>query len=336
MTPSRHPKIVVIGGGTGSFVVLSGLKHYTPNITAIVSMSDDGGSTGILRDELGVLPPGDVRQCLVALSDSGQLMRDLFNYRFEEGTLGGHSFGNLFLTALEKTMGSFGQAVKTASEVLKITGRVVPVTLTDNKLVLTHPGGHTTVGQYAVETAQFEANHPELSLDPPAILNPEAKIAIAEADVVVIAPGNLYASLAPALIVQGMGEALRRTEARLVYICNLVTKPGQTDGFKVHDYAAEIERFIGGPVLDFVIYNRRKPTPELLKKYARDGEYAVGIDRAALRAAHYDSLDSPLISDTMPILTPAEQNIPRTFIRHDSDKIARLIMKIARKIPASA
>lgn len=329
MTPKSQSNIVVIGGGTGSFTVLSGLKNYATNITAIVSMSDDGGSTGILRDELGVLPPGDVRQCLVALSPVGQNMRELFNYRFEEGTFEGHAFGNLFLTALEKTTGSFAQAVKTAGEVLKITGHVIPVTLTNNKLVLEHRDGTNTIGQYAIEGADFASTRPKLHLEPKAILNPEAASAIAQADVVVIAPGNLYASLAPALLTQGIGGSLMHTRAKLVYICNLVTKPGQTDGFKVHDYAAEIERFIGGPALDCVIYNDHQPSAELLDKYARDGEYAVDIDPDALAKAHYRTLSQDLVSDTIPQLKPADQNIPRTLIRHDSDKVARLIIQIA-------
>src|SRR5690242_1722416 len=168
-------KIVVIGGGTGNFAVLRGLKNYDVDISAIVSMADDGGSTGVLRDELGVLPPGDVRQCLVALSASDHVLRDLFNYRFEEGTFEGHSFGNLFLTALEKTTGSFAQAVQTAGDVLNITGRVLPVTLTDTKLVLRNHHGADTVGQYAVETTAFQSlGAPQLTLGPTPTANPEA------------------------------------------------------------------------------------------------------------------------------------------------------------------
>ena len=153
--PARGPKIVVIGGGTGSFTILSALKYYARDITAVVNMSDDGGSTGILRDELGALPPGDIRQCLVALSESDQIMRDLFNYRFEEGTFGGHSFGNLFLSALEKTTGSFAAAVRTAGDVLKITGRVLPVTLSDVNLVLTKSDGTTIRGEWQIGNRPF-------------------------------------------------------------------------------------------------------------------------------------------------------------------------------------
>lgn len=328
MTNNQGPRVVVIGGGTGSFTILSGLKNYVRDITAIVNMSDDGGSTGSLRDELGVLPPGDVRQCLVALSESDQIMRDLFNYRFAEGSLQGHSFGNLFLTALEKTTGNFAQAVRTASKVLNITGRVVPVTLTNSKLILTQPDGSTIVGQYAVEGCSIDRSRPpQLTLDPNPKLNPEAKTAIETADLVVIAPGNLYASLTPTLIVPGMGEVLASTKARIVYVTNLVTKPGQTDGFEIQDYAAEIERFIGEAVINFVIYNNHQPSQKLLDKYARAGEYAVGYNTETLAKQHYQTIAGDLVADSIPKLTAADQIIPRTLIRHHPDKTARLIMQ---------
>lgn len=320
------PKVVVIGGGTGTFTILSALKYYARDITAIVNMSDDGGSTGILRDELGTLPPGDVRQCLVALSEADDKMRTLFNYRFDEGTFGGHSFGNIFLTALEKTTGSFAEAVKTAGEILNITGHVVPVTLESVTLVHTQPDGTQVRGEHILGHYDFKGVQPNLSLDPSPKLNPEAKAAIADADIVVIAPGNLYGSLAPALIVDGMSKALADTKAKLVYVSNLVTKPGQTDGFKVQDYVREIERFVGQRKVDYVIYNRKQPTPELLKKYAQAGEYAVEFDEAA--ATHFKAVGGALVSGTIPKLKPSERLIPRTLIRHDSDKVARLIMRI--------
>ena len=328
MNKVTGPKVVVIGAGTGTFTILTALKYYARDITAIVNMSDDGGSTGILRDELGALPPGDVRQCLVALSESDYKMRELFNYRFDEGTFGGHSFGNIFLAALEKTTGSFAEAVRTAGEILKISGRVVPVTLSDVKLVLTQDDGSKVEGEYKIATHVFTGTKPQLSLEPNAILNPEAKAAIASADIVVIAPGNLYASLAPTLLVNGMSEALAKTRAKLVYVSNLVTKPGQTDGFKVGDYVDEIERFVGGKSVDYVIYNKRKPSAELLGKYAQAGEYAVEYDKATTERAHYTAIGADLVSSTIPKLKASEQLIPRTLIRHDSDKVARLIMRI--------
>jgi uncharacterized cofD-like protein len=328
MSKATGPKVVVIGAGTGTFTILSALKYYARDITAIVNMSDDGGSTGILRDELGALPPGDVRQCLVALSESDQKLRDLFNYRFDEGTFGGHSFGNIFLTALEKTTGSFADAVKTAGEILKISGHVIPVTLANVKLILTEDNGEIIAGEYKIVQHKFTSRQPKLSLEPNAKLNPEAKTAIESADIVVIAPGNLYSSLAPTLLVDGISDALAKTSAKLVYVSNLVTKPGQTDDFKVDDYVSEIERFIGGKLVDYVIFNNRQPTDELLRKYAQAGEYAVKFEEATFAKAHYRAIGEDLISDTIPKLKPSEQLIPRTLIRHDSDKVARLIMRI--------
>ncbi|HVQ44984.1 MAG TPA: gluconeogenesis factor YvcK family protein [Candidatus Saccharimonadia bacterium] len=328
MAAVTGPKVVVIGAGTGTFTILTALKYYARDITAIVNMSDDGGSTGILRDELGALPPGDVRQCLVALSESDQKLRDLFNYRFDEGTFGGHSFGNIFLSALEKTTGSFADAVKTAGEILNISGHVVPVTLSNVKLVLTKASGEVVKGEYQIVGHDFDSNRPQLSLEPNAQLNPEAKTAIEAADIVVIAPGNLYTSLAPTLIVSGMSEALAKTRAKLVYISNLVTKPGQTDGFKVDDYVREIERFIGSKTVDYVIYNSHKPSDELLRRYAKAGEFAVEFDPEAFKKHHAQAIGEDLVSAAIPQLKPSEQLIPRTLIRHDSDKVARLIMRV--------
>lgn len=329
MSLSPSPRIVVIGGGTGSFTVLNGLKHYARDITALVNMADDGGSTGQLRDELGVLPPGDVRQCLVALSDTPKV-RDLFNYRFEEGSFQGHAFGNLFLTALEKMTGSFPEAVELASEVLDITGKVEPITLTNVTLCMKPGNGKAIQGEFAIAHADFGNSRPNFWLEPEAELNPEAIKAIEEANVIVIAPGNLYGSLAPALIVPGMREALLNAQAKKAYICNLVTKPGQTTGFKVHDFAAEIERLVGAEFLDYVIYNKALPSEDLLQRYAKEGEFAVEIDTDALSGAHYKAKGVDLVAGT--IWNGAQSSDPiahaRTLIRHDSDKVARQIMKI--------
>ncbi len=324
----RGPRIVVIGGGTGSFTLLKDLKRYVQDLTALVNMADDGGSTGQLRDELGALPPGDVRQCLVALSNSPRV-RDLFNYRFEEGTLAGHAFGNLLLSALEKMTGSFAEAVEGAGEILAITGRVLPMTLDDVHLELVAPDGTVTSSQFVIQDMDFAGVRPQLRLSPPARLNPSAKQAIMQASLIVIAPGNLYTSLAPALLVDGVGEALAAATARKVYVCNLVTKPGQTDGMTVSDYAAEIERFMNGPKLDYVIYNNVKPNPDLIDKYAHDGEYPVEWDDATLTKAHYRAKGLDLVAREIWQGASAGDPIAatRTFIRHDADKVARELMK---------
>lgn len=322
-------RIVVIGGGTGSFVVLSGLKRYARNITALVSMADDGGSTGQLRDELGVLPPGDVRQCLVALSDSPRL-RDLFTYRFEEGSFKGHAFGNVFLTALEKMTGNFAEAVEEASRVLAITGRVEPITLDEVTMRLATSDGRVIDGQFSSEQSDFlGALRPNVSVTAAARVNPRADQAIREANLVVIAPGALYTSIAPALVVDGVSEALTQTRATKVYICNLVTKPGHTDGFAVHDYAEEIERFAGVP-LDVVLYNNSEPSAELLEKYAHDRELPVRFNLDQLERAAYDARGRSLLSGQIWGGGAASDPLSatRSLIRHDPDAIAQELMHI--------
>lgn len=327
-------KIVVIGGGTGSFTIMSGLKKYARDITALVSMADDGGSTGQLRDELGVLPPGDVRQCLVALSESPKV-RDLFNYRFNSGSMTGHAFGNLFLAALEKMTGSFAEAVDLAGEVLRIDGRVVPTTLDSVELVV-RDGDKTIVGESNMSEYKFSSKKlPQISVrkknDGGEVhVNPAAIQAIDEADLVVIAPGNLYRSIAPALSVSGIGEALRKTSARRIYVTNLVNKPGQTDDFAVHNLASEIERLAGGDFLDYVVYNVHQPSKRMLEKYAAEGELPVGIDAAALKSAHYKAKGAELLAGEAWQNPNAKDPIAsqRTLIRHDPDVVARAIMKI--------
>ncbi len=327
-TTQFGPKVVVIGGGTGSFTLLSNLKHYVKDITALVNMADDGGSTGQLRDEYGVLPPGDIRQCLVALSDNPKV-RDLFNYRFEENTLKGHAFGNLFLTALEKMTGSFAEAVELAGEVLNIAGRVEPITLTNVTLCAEGADKKPVKGEFTIAHAEI-AKRPKIWLEPHAEANPVALKAIADADVVVIAPGNLYGSLAPALVVPGIGEALMKTAAKRVYVCNLVTKPGPTTGFKVHDFADEIERLAGYDFLDYVMYNTEHPTEELMSKYARDGEFAVEVDMKVLDKKHYEAKGANILASA--VWGGAQASDPllsvRSFIRHDSDAVARQLMRI--------
>ena len=320
----RNPQIVVIGGGTGSFTLLQALKWTTPNLTALVNMADDGGSSGMLRDELGVLPPGDVRQCLVALSRSPKI-RNLFGYRFEEGTLEGHSFGNLFLTALEKLTGSFAEAVETASEVLNITGKVVPITLDNVRLVLKASDGFTVRGEGKIDVLHFSkpGHKPELSLDPSATIAAEAREALREAELIVIAPGDIYTSIGPLLIVDGVAEALRQTKAKIVYVCNLVVKPGQTNGMSVADHAAEIERFAGGPVLDYVLYNTAEPPIDMLEHYAHDQEFLVGIRPEQFKRVSYQAFGHPLIASQQVVVNPHDKlGAHRSLIRHDARAVA--------------
>lgn len=326
-------KIAVIGGGTGSFTLLSALKNHTSQIAALVNMADDGGSTGMLRDELGVLPPGDVRQCLVALSDSPKV-RDLFNYRFDEGTLKGHAFGNLFLTALEKMTGDFAAGVELASEVLGVKGTVEPITLTNVTLVMSDGDGGEVRGEYEISDYDFGGKRPDFRLEPQAEPNTRAIRAIETADVVVIAPGSLYGSLAPALIVPGIGDALRATNAVKIYVCNLVTKPGQTDGYDVADFADEIERLAGGPFLDAVLYNTEKPSDELMEKYAKADEKSVEFHAEKFAHKSYIAVGSNLLAGSIWQNSSTADPIAssRTLIRHDSGVVANAIIELYEDI----
>lgn len=330
MNGRTTPHIVVIGGGTGSFTLLSSLKNYTKNITSVVNMVDDGGSTGKLRDELGALPPGDVRQCLVALSDASDELRDLFNYRFSEGTLAGHSFGNLFLTALEQAKSGFGESVAIASRILNVQGEVAPVTLTSTKLVM-KLDGEETVGQFNVEVNEFDGSkRPEFSLSPSSSLNPIAEKAILEADLIVIAPGNLYSSLLPNFLVGGMKQAIEESPAKVVMVSNLVNKRHQTNGLKVSDYIDILEKYIGEGQIDHVIYNDSEPPTGLLEKYAQSGELPVAYDKQALAGRDTEMHGEALISEK-PVERSSNDKLmaaPRNFIRHDADKVSRVLMRI--------
>lgn len=314
--------IVTIGGGTGQYTLLSGLKKYPVRLTAIVSMADDGGSTGVLRDELGVLPPGDIRQCLVALSEAESIVRELFNYRFDSGSLKGHNFGNIFLSALEKITGDFEDAVRVSGMVLATRGTVVPVTTQNARLVYREGAKVAIRGQYAIETSPLPDNH-ELALEPDVYANPKAVDAIERADCVIIGPGAMYTSILPNLIVKGIPEAIQRTNAKIVFNCNLMNKPGHTDRFTVQDNVELIESYIGKGRIDYVTCNAVIPDHQLVEKYAKEGEYPVEIGQREAIVANLLSTD--LISRNIPILKVGDP-IKRTLIRHDSDVLASLII----------
>lgn len=323
-------KIAVIGGGTGSFTLLSALKDHTTQLAALVNMADDGGSTGVLRDELGALPPGDVRQCLVALSDSPKV-RDLFDYRFEEGTFQGHSFGNLLLTALEKVTGSFSDAIETASEILRVNGTVIPSTLDDVRLKMEWPEASTILHGERMIDADFFKYDPRratLSLVPEATANPVAIAAIEQADMIVVAPGDLYSSLGPLLVIDEIAKSLRKTEALCVYVSNLVTKEGQTSNFTVSDHAGEIERFVGAPFLDYVLYNQQQPTKVVEKRYHDEGAYLVKVDDKMLKKAPYQAVGGNFLGKMAESNKSDTLIQPRSLIRHDSDAVAHALINL--------
>ena len=251
----RGPKIVALGGGTGLSTLLRGLKEYSNNITAIVSVADDGGSSGRLRREFGMLPPGDVRQCLVALADAEPLMTRLFQYRFQEGEgLEGHSFGNLFICAMMGTTGNFEAAIRESSRVLAVRGQILPATLENVTLSAQFEDGTTVSGETAIRHAAKRIERLFLQPSRPAAV-PEAVRAIADADLVVIGPGSLYTSVLPNLLVEDIARALRASKATKLYVCNVATEVGETDEFLVADHIAAVERQVGAGLFQFVLVN---------------------------------------------------------------------------------
>lgn len=326
----QRKKIVTIGGGTGSFTLLSGLKKYPVDITAIVSMADDGGSTGVLRDELGVLPPGDVRQCLVALSDSSEMLRKLMNYRFEDGGLKGHNFGNLFLSALEKINQNFARGVEEAARILNVKGEVVPVTQQDTKLQIELKNGKKLRGEneinhnFEIEEIGIKKNY----LSPKARASRKALQKIAQADLIVIGPGNHYCSIVPNFLVGGIAEAVRKSKAVVVYNCNLVNKKGHTEKFKLEDYVEQINSLLGGERIDFVTFNTKKPSHKLVEKYESQKELLVDFAND-LSVRNYRVVRADILSGEKPLYSKFDTLLAqRTFIRHDSEKLAKILMMI--------
>lgn len=342
--PKRPKNIVVMGGGTGTFAVLSGLRDSGHNLTAIVTMADHGGSSGMLRDELGVLPPGDIRQCLVALSRAHATVRQLFTHRFSEGSLRGHTLGNLFLAALEDMTGNFEKAVEVASETLQICGRVVPVTLRKTELYARLANGSLLSGEPAITGSQElkRTGVKRLYLRPSPRANPKAIEAILAADLFVMAPGNLYSSLIPNLLVKDIPEAIAQSRARKVYVCNLMTKYGQTEGFAVHHFVDELEKWAlrpssgqaRRPLFDVVLHNIQQPPEAALRRYQKEG-VPVGFDKGGARARkNVRFVAAPLLSQKM--FLPSEDDPlahQRSFIRHDPQKLAQALLELLRPIP---
>lgn len=316
-------KVVVIGGGTGNFTVLNGLKKYNIDLSAIVSMADDGGSTGILRDELGVLPPGDVRQCLVALSDSSRLMRSLMNYRFENGSLQGHSFGNLLLSALEKVTGSFDRAVEEMGRIMAIKGKVIPVTTNKVHLKMILRNNKMLDGEHEIDvSAEIDKGFQSIYLEPFPEANSRAIDQIMTADLVILSPGDLYTSLIPNLLVDGVSKALRETGAKKALVVNLVNKRGQTTRFKTSDYLRELKRFIGKDVFDYVLVNSSKVPEDLVKMYEQEGDLVQNDLKNDHRLVAVDLLSNEVVQ------SQKADTLKRSLLRHDSLKLANELMKI--------
>lgn len=326
-------RIVCIGGGTGTFVVLRGLKQYPYNLTAIVTMSDSGGSNRRIRDEFGLLPTSDIRQCLVALSDENGgvgLLRKLFMYRFEKGTgIKGMTFGNLFMAALTDIVGSQEEAIRKTGKVLRIKGSVIPVTLSDTNLYATYQDGHTVAEEHLIDEPAHDGRMPivDVYLKPKAAPNPEAITAITSADLIVIGPGDLYTSVLPNLLVPGISEALKSTKAKKVYVMNLMTKFGQTYNFRASDHLNVLEKYLGQSV-DYVVINSSPLSPKALAIYAKFHEIPVENDLNT--RSYFRITAAPLVSKTIYAKAISDELI-RSLIRHDSDKLAKVLVSLLER-----
>ncbi|WP_061212711.1 gluconeogenesis factor YvcK family protein [Syntrophomonas wolfei] len=311
----KEAKVVVIGGGTGLSVLLKGLKNYTSRLTAVVTVSDDGGSSGRLRAEMGVLPPGDIRNCLVALAETETLMDKVFQHRFNHpGSLKGHNLGNLLLVALTEIAGDFISAIQEVSKVLKVRGRVLPATLEHVALGARMKDGMLIYGETSIRNYGGEIE--SLFLVPEKCLPvPDALEAIMEADIIVLGPGSLYSSIIPNLLVEGIGFALARSKARKVYVSNIMTEHGETDSFTAADHLRVIMRYLPESVVEYVIVNNGVIDEGILKRYR--GEQAVPVlsNRPVIEAMGIKLIEADLVSDS-------------DLAWHDSEKLARVIMNL--------
>jgi len=303
----RGPRIVAIGGGTGLSALLRGLKTYTSNLSAIVTVADDGGSSGRLRDEYRILPPGDFRQCLVALADAEPLMKQLFDHRFKEGSLDGHSFGNLFIMAMADVTGNFEHALRESGKVLAVKGTILPSTLQDVTLVASM-NGRSVEGESKIPKQNEPISQVFLKPDG-AQANPEAVQAILSAELVVIGPGSLYTSILPNLLVEGMVEAIKASPALKVLVCNLASQKGETDGYDVDDYLRVIREHVGSNLFDFVLVNSNH-------SHMPTGGQAQVIFRSEDASAHPEVRF--IAADVVNVRLPSH---------HDPDKLARTIMR---------
>lgn len=311
----KGPRIVTVGGGTGLSTVLQGLKDYSSNLTAVVTVADDGGSSGRLREEFNVLPPGDIRNCLVALADAGPLMEKLFQFRFDDGKdLKGHNFGNLFITAMSKVTGDFEQAVKASSKVLAIRGNVIPATLTKVVLKARYKDGTETVGESKIPEKKSPIERMYIE---PSDCSPTAESleAIKKAHAIVLGPGSLYTSVMPNLLISGMYEAIRRSKAVKIYVCNVMTQTGETDGYKASDHVRAIINHTGKGIIDYEIINTAKIPQKLLERYEEESAYPVVPDEEEIKKLGVKIVEANVINT-------------KDYVRHDPHKLAKIIIDL--------
>ena len=315
----RGPKIVAVGGGTGLSTMLRGLKKYTKNLTAIVTVADDGGGSGMLRQDLGMPPPGDIRHCMEALANTEPVMERLLTYRFTEGSLAGQSFGNLILAALNGITGSFEEAVAQMSHVLAITGRVIPVTSADVQLEAFFENGASVVGESKIYACKKEQDcrihHVRLIPERPKA-TPAALEAIGEADLILLGPGSLYTSVIPNLLVEGIADAVCRSKALKMYICNIMTQDGETEGMTASDHVKALLAHSGPGLIDLCLCNSAPVRPRLVERYKEEDAAPIVVDAPAIEAMGIEVITRPLASETS------------NYARHSIARLAAAVMEI--------
>lgn len=311
------PKVVVIGGGTGLSTMLRGLKLYTRNITAIVTVGDDGGGSGKLRADLGMLPPGDIRNCILALADTEPIMQDLLQYRFNEGSLKGQSFGNLFLAAMAGISDNFEDAVQKMSSVLAVTGKVLPVTLDDMKLIADLENGSVVEGESIIpeEVIKQKSKIKQLRINPErAKPLMDALVAIKEADAIVMGPGSLYTSIIPNLLVEDIVEGINKSDAIKIYISNVMTQPGETDDFAVSDHIKTLMKYSGKNSVQYVIANNGTIPPDIEERYLSQGSKLVKLDYENIEDLNVKVVETDLVK------------ITKGYVKHDAEHLAQVLM----------
>jgi len=319
---SGGPRVVAIGGGTGLSVLLRGLKKYTSNITAIVTVSDDGGGSGALREDMGILPPGDIRNCIVALANTEPIMEQLMQYRFSEGKLKGQSFGNLFIAAMNDICGSFDGAIKEVSNVLAVTGKVLPVTLENVVLYAELEDGTVIKGESQIPIKQQAINKKiKKVFIKPANCKPlpEALKAIQEADVIILGPGSLYTSIIPNLLVKNMARAINNSEAIKIYVSNIMTQQGETIGYSLSDHLKALNEHADKLVIDYAIANTGRVPETLIEKYKTENAAPVVID--------YDIINDMGIK----LIKGNFVSVDKGYLRHDYEELARKIFKLVNE-----
>lgn len=319
----KGPKVVAIGGGTGLSVLLRGLKEYTSNITAIVTVADDGGGSGILREDLGMLPPGDIRSCILALANTEPTMEKLLQFRFKDGRLKGQNFGNLLIAAMNEIYGSFELAIKEISNILAVTGKVLPMTLENVTLYAVLENGQIVKGESNIplKNKELGSKIDHIYMEPKISLPlDEALEAIEEADLIVLGPGSLYTSVIPNLLVNNMVEKIYSSPAPKVYIANIMTQPGETDGYTVLDHVEAILKHSREHFLDYVIANIEKIPDSTLKKYIHDGSEPV-----ILKVGEEEILNKKGIK----LIKEKLVDVKKNYIRHNSLKLSEILTYLA-------